>query len=85
MSLSNLGLPQNICGTVTANNDTAVPVANANLNGKSVVLLTLRSAGGGANDGQAYVSSVTPGTGFSIKSGVADVSVYNYCILNIAL
>lgn len=68
-------------GIVTANNTSAVSVTNANVTANSIILLTVKTATG-ANAGQAYVSSTTASTSFSIKSGAADTSVYNYMILN---
>lgn len=68
-------------GTVTATNGTPVSVSNTNVTANSIILLTVKTATG-ANAGQAYVSSTTPSTGFSITSGAADTSVYNYMILN---
>jgi hypothetical protein len=68
-------------GSVTANSAVAVPVANTNVTPNTVIQLTLKTAVG-ANAGQAYVSSVTDGVGFSIVSGVADTSVYNYVLIN---
>lgn len=68
-------------GTVTANNTTPVPVSNTNVTANSVILLTVKTPTG-ANAGQAYVSSTTASSGFSITSGAADTSVYNYMILN---
>jgi hypothetical protein len=68
-------------GTVTANNTTAVVVANTNVTADSIILLTVKTPTG-ANAGQAYVVSKTASTDFSIVSGAADTSVYNYIILN---
>lgn len=68
-------------GVVTANDTTAVPVSDVNVTANSVILLTVKTPTG-ANAGQAYVSSTTPSTGFSIKSGASDTSVYNYMIFN---
>jgi hypothetical protein len=68
-------------GTVTANNTTPVAVSNTNVTSNSIVLLTVKTATG-ANAGQAYVSSTTASSGFSITSGATDTSVYNYMILN---
>lgn len=68
-------------GTVTANNTSAVAVSNTNVTANSIILLTIKTATG-ANAGQAYVSSTTASSGFSITSGAADTSVYNYMILN---
>jgi len=68
-------------GTVTANNTTQVSVSNTNVTDNSIILLTIKTPTG-ANAGEAYVDSTTSSTGFTIKSGVADTSVYNYMILN---
>ena len=68
-------------GTVTATNGTPVSVANTNVTANSIILLTVKTATG-TNAGQAYVSSTTASTGFSITSGASDTSVYNYMILN---
>lgn len=68
-------------GTITANNTSPVSVSNTNVTANSIILLTVKTATG-ANAGQAYVSSTTPSSGFSITSGAADTSVYNYMILN---
>jgi hypothetical protein len=68
-------------GTVTANNTSPVSASNTSVTANSVILLTVKTATG-ANAGQAYVSSTTPSTGFSITSGAADTSVYNYLIIN---
>jgi len=68
-------------GTITATNATPVVVSNTNVTANSIILLTVKTAAG-ANAGQAYVSSTTASTGFSITSGASDTSVYNYMILN---
>jgi hypothetical protein len=68
-------------GTITATNANPVVVSNTNVTANSIILLTVKTATG-ANAGQAYVSSTTASTGFSITSGAADASVYNYMIFN---
>lgn len=68
-------------GTFAANNTNPVSVSNTNVTANSIILLTVKTATG-ANAGQAYVSSTTDSTGFSITSGPADTSTYNYMILN---
>jgi hypothetical protein len=65
--------------TVTANGNTPVAVADAKISAGSVVILSLNTATGGTA-GNAVVVSLTPGTGFSISSQAADLSVYNYMI-----
>jgi len=68
-------------GSVTANDTTTVNVSNTNVTANSIILLTVKTPTG-ANAGQAYINSKTASTGFSIVSGAADTSVYNYMILN---
>lgn len=68
-------------GTVTANNTTPVTVSDANVTANSIILLTVKTATG-ANAGEAYVSATSVGVSFTIDSGAADTSVYNYMILN---
>jgi hypothetical protein len=68
-------------GTLTANNGSTVVISNSNVTANSIILLTVKTPTG-ANAGQAYVVSKTASTGFSIVSGAADTSVYNYIILN---
>lgn len=67
-------------GTVTANGTSAVNVTNSEVTANSVVVLTVKTVSGTV--GPAYVSSVTAGTGFSIKSQSGDGSVYNYLVIN---
>lgn len=67
-------------GTTTANGSTAVTVTNSNVTANSVVLFGLKTVGGTINGGP-YMVTVTPGTGFTFKSGSTDTSVYNYIIL----
>jgi hypothetical protein len=71
-----------IYGTVVANNAVAVAVPLPAVTATSTVILSLNNGGAaGANAGQARVTSVTAGTGFSITGGVADKSTYRYLVL----
>lgn len=67
-------------GTVTANATTPVAEAVPSISADSVVILSLKTVGGSA-PGQAFVSSLTAGTGFSITSLANDTSVYNYYVM----
>lgn len=67
-------------GTVTANGVTPVPVVDARVTANSIIIFTLKTATGTVGAIPA-VSSITPGTGFSIVATAADLSVYNYAIL----
>lgn len=66
-------------GTVQANNNAAVTTNNLLFAPTTdLILLSLRSTVG-ADAGQANVTAVAVGE-FTIKSGVADTSTYNYFI-----
>ena len=67
-------------GTFTANSTTAVTVTNANITANSVILFGMNTAAG-TPAAAPYVTTVTPGTGFTVKAGSGDTSVYNYIIL----
>ncbi len=67
-------------GTFTANGTTQVTVANTNVTANSVIIFSMKTTGGTVNGGP-FLFTVTPGTGFSIKSGSTDTSIYNYIIL----
>jgi hypothetical protein len=67
-------------GTFTANSTTAVTVTNANVTANSVILFGMNTAAG-TPAAAPYVTTVTPGTGFTVKAGSGDTSVYNYIIL----
>jgi len=66
-------------GTVTANQATPVAVSDTRVTAGSNIILTYSSGTTGATG--AFVSSRTPGTGFSIKSVTTDTAVYTYVIL----
>jgi len=70
-----------IAGTFVANQATAVVVPNVNITATSVVLFGLKTIGG-TPAGAPFISAVTPGVGFSVKSVAGDTSTYNYKILN---
>lgn len=62
--------------TAAANGATPVAVVDARVTANSIITLTLNTVGGTAHG--AFVSSVTPGTGFSINSLAGDTSTYTY-------
>lgn len=66
-------------GTFTATGATAVVVANTAVSPNSQIVPTLKTIGG-TPAGQPFLSAITPGTGFSVKSVAGDTSVYNYSI-----
>lgn len=65
-------------GTFTANGTTEVAIANPAVKANSRISITLKTAAGTPNN--VYLFSITPGTGFSIKSAASNTSVYNYWI-----
>ena len=70
-------------GTLTLNGTTAVPVALPQVEVTTVILLSLNTVGATAGATQPYVSAITPGTGFSVKSGTASANdVINYLVIN---
>ena len=71
-------LPQ--IGTFTANGATGVVVSNTAVSPNSNIVFTAKTIGG-TPAGAPFLSSVTPGTGFTVKAIAGDTSVYNYAIL----
>jgi hypothetical protein len=70
-------------GTVTANGVTAVTVTTTAITANSVVVFGLKTAAGTAATQAPYMSAVTAGTSFQIKSSTGDTSVYNWVILDL--
>lgn len=78
------GLAPISSGTVTLNGATPVAVANTAVTASSQIQLTLKTAhspGGTSPTAGPYISSITPGTGFSVVGTAGDVSVLNYKIV----
>jgi len=67
-------------GTVTANSTTAVTITTTAITANSVVIFGLKTAAGTAATQAPYMSAVTAGTSFQIKSSTGDTSVYNWII-----
>ena len=70
-------------GTVTANGTTAVTVSTTAITANSVVVFGLKTQAGTAATSGPFMSAVTAGTSFQIKSTAGDTSVYNWVILNL--
>ena len=68
-----------IRGTVTANGMTPVSVSNSLVKENSIIVLN-RNSTSATSTLPAFVSSVTPGTGFTIVNTALDSSTYNYLI-----
>jgi hypothetical protein len=70
-------------GTLTLNGTTAVAVALPAIEITSVIALSLNTVGSTAGATAPYVSALTVGTGFSVKSGTASANdVINYIVWN---
>lgn len=66
-------------GTVTANGTTAVTVNTTAVTANSAIILSYKSGAG--NTTAPYVSALTAGTSFQIKSAAGDAAVYNWVII----
>lgn len=66
-------------GTVTCTGGGTPTITNSNLTANSVVLWGLKTAGG--TPAIPIMTTVTPGTGFTVTCGGSDTSVWNYLIL----
>lgn len=66
-------------GTATCTAGGTITVANTNVDGGSIVLMTLKTKGGTV--AAPFVATITPGTGFTFTCGASDTSVYNYIVL----
>ena len=70
-------------GTLTLNGVTAVPVALPQVEVTAVILLSLNTVGATPATSAPYLSAITPGTGFSVKSGTASANdIINYLVIN---
>ncbi len=70
----------NLKGTVTVNGINTITISNSEVTTDSVIILSVKTVDG--TIGPAYISSITAGTGFAVKSRTGDTSVYNYLIIN---
>lgn len=67
-------------GTATLNGTTAVTVTTAGITANSRVFLTIQSPAG--TPGAPYVASITPGTGFTVKSSSGDTSTVAWLLID---
>jgi hypothetical protein len=72
-----------LAGTFVANGATPVAVATTAWDANCVVHITLKTVGGTGPTMTPFVSSVTPGTGFSVNSVVGDTSTYNWVAMKV--
>lgn len=66
-------------GTFTANGASTVTIANTAVTPSSQIDITLKTVGGSVGAVPA-ITTITPGTGFTIVATAGDTSVYNYSI-----
>lgn len=70
-------------GTLTLNGTTAVVVALSTVETTSIIVLSLNTVGATPGTSAPYVSALTVGTGFSVKSGTASANdILNYIVYN---
>ena len=58
----------------------AATIANTKVTANSVIGITLKTVGGTV--AAQVVTTITPGTGFTVTGGASDTSTYNYQIWN---
>lgn len=63
--------------TFTANGTTPVTVNDPTVTANSQILITLKTPGGTVGP-KPYLTSITPGVGFTVVAASGDTSVYNY-------
>ncbi len=66
-------------GTFVANGASVVTIANANVTSASDINITLKTVGGTVG-AVPVITTITPGTGFTITATAGDTSTYNYSI-----
>ena len=70
-------------GTITLNGTTAVVTNVSGIEATSIVLLSLNTVGATPGATAPYMSALTAGTSFAVKSGTASANdVLNYIVYN---
>lgn len=69
-------------GTVTLNGPTGIVVTNSEVTANSVIVFTLKNPNSSTDFAAPHLISITPGTGFTVRSKIGDTSTYNYLIMN---
>jgi hypothetical protein len=67
-------------GTAVLNGTSAVSVTAAAVTAASRIFLTIQAPGG--TPGAPYVNTITPGTGFTVKSSAADTSTVAWLLVD---
>ena len=68
-------------GTVTVNGANGIVVTNSEVTANSVIIFTLKNSNSSVPN-IPYITSITAGTGFTVRSQTSDGSTYNYLIIN---
>ena len=68
-------------GTWVCNGATPVVIADARVTANSIIIFTLKTAGGTVSPNAPNVLTITPGTGFTAGGTAGDTSTYSYAIL----
>lgn len=83
MSISNLPtsfIEQVDTGDFAATGTVAVNYAFAGMDDTCVVVISPQTTAGATNANQPAISSITPGTGFSVVCGGANTESYSVCV-----
>ena len=78
------GSPQNVrlqysTGTFTLNGTATITIANPAVTANSDINITLKTVGGSVG-AVPSITTITPGTGFTVVGTSGDTSTYNYSI-----
>ena len=68
-------------GTVTVNGANGIAVTNTEVTANSVIIFTLKNSNSSIPK-PPYLTSITAGSGFTVRSETGDGSTYNYLIIN---
>jgi hypothetical protein len=68
-------------GTVTVNGANPISVTNTEITANSVIIFTLKNSNSSIPNAP-YLTAITAGSGFSVRSQTGDGSTYNYLIIN---
>lgn len=68
------------CGTFTATGTTAVVVNTTAASATMIVVMSVKTVGG-TPAGAPYISAISAGGSFSVKTAVGDSSIYNWAII----
>ena len=68
-------------GVFTATSASTLDVASSRVNKTSSIVISLNTVGGTIL-GHPYLMTLTAGTGFGVRAGASDTSIYNYVVWN---